>query len=267
MRNGVENTSVHHPASPVCDTQRPDPSARPSVQPSEASPITQPSSTSVPESITRAQPLAHEVGLLSLANATDPKYLGPSSGVPFARLIYASAPQSQGLPLSQENHYHTSNTQATSFPHNIEVIDLPPLAECQQYVDAFFEVALFLPFLIYDDVFVLLDDVYTFTKSRAWSHHMPITIAFAQVFLVLSLGARLLEKKLKSNFNSSGLFESGMRYVSQVKPHDSVEGIQVLLLVALDSLYNPDGLNAWHLLHTIISSCLDLGLQRQVNSK
>lgn len=50
--------------------------------------------------ITRDQPLAHEVGLLSLSNASDPKYLGPSSGVPFARLIYESVPQLQGLPLS-----------------------------------------------------------------------------------------------------------------------------------------------------------------------
>lgn len=42
--------------------------------------------------ITRDQPLAHEVGLLSLSNASDPKYLGPSSGVPFARLIYELVP-------------------------------------------------------------------------------------------------------------------------------------------------------------------------------
>ncbi|KAJ0344468.1 hypothetical protein KNSL1_009333 [Colletotrichum chrysophilum] len=44
-----------------------------------------------------SEPLAHEVGMLSLANSKESKYLGPSSGVPFARLIFSAIPQSQGF--------------------------------------------------------------------------------------------------------------------------------------------------------------------------
>ncbi|KAH0437816.1 hypothetical protein CcaCcLH18_03712 [Colletotrichum camelliae] len=47
-----------------------------------------------------SEPLAHEVGMLSLANSKESKYLGPSSGVPFARLIFSAIPQSQGLSVS-----------------------------------------------------------------------------------------------------------------------------------------------------------------------
>ncbi|KAI8288018.1 D-alanine--D-alanine ligase [Colletotrichum sp. SAR 10_98] len=49
-----------------------------------------------------SEPLAHEVGMLSLANSKESKYLGPSSGVPFARLIFSAIPQSQGLSIKQE---------------------------------------------------------------------------------------------------------------------------------------------------------------------
>lgn len=42
----------------------------------ENSPMTQSSNVSAPTSITRDQPLAHEVGLLTLANSSDPTYLG-----------------------------------------------------------------------------------------------------------------------------------------------------------------------------------------------
>ncbi|KAJ5232405.1 hypothetical protein N7468_005361 [Penicillium chermesinum] len=235
-----ESTAVHRRTSPARVVERPDLSSQ-HVQVPESSPVTQSPPGSVPGSITRDQPIAHEVGLLSLANATDPKYLGPSSGVAFARLIYAGAPQSQGLPLSHIDTFNTSQAQRSLPPQPIEAVDLPPLAECQQYAEASFEAILFLPFLAYDDVFTLLDHVHAFNKTGSWSHDMPITIAFAQVFLVLSLGARLLETKLKSSFNSSPLLESGMR------------------------LYHPAGLNAWHLVHIIIASCLDLGLQRRVN--
>lgn len=266
MEVGADDSDVHDQPSPVRATEMQGASPHKNIQHPTESPTTQSPSVSVPGSITRDQPLAHEVGLLSLANATDPKYLGPSSGVAFARLIYASAPQSEGLPLSHTDQLHTSDTRTRILPQNIEAIDIPSLAECQQFVEAYFEVALFLPFLIHEDVFLLLEDVYAFNNTGSWGHNIPVEIVSAQIFLVLSLGARLLETRLKTPFNSSGLLASGMQYCNKVKLHDSVEGIQVLLLIALNSFYNPDGLNAWHLLHSIIASCLDLGLQRRDNS-
>ncbi|KAJ6012644.1 hypothetical protein N7522_002999 [Penicillium canescens] len=236
------------------------------THPIQGSPITTRSpSVSVPGSITRDHPLSHEVGLLSLANASDPKYLGPSSGVPFARLIYESAPQSQGLSLSQQNQHSLADDSAAFITQNTQPADLPAIAECQQYAEAYFEVAIFLPFLLHDDVFVLLDSVHNYAETGIWNQTMPVTLGLAQVFLLLSLGARQLETKLKADFNSNGLLASGMRYGTQIKLHDTVEGVQTLLLMTLNSFYNPAGLNSWFLLHTILASCLDLGLQRQSN--
>lgn len=144
---------------------------------------------------------------------------------------------------------------------------IPPIAECQQYAEAFFEVTLFLPFMLHDDVFVLIDHLHGFISTGTWGHRMPVTIAFSQAFLLLAIGARHLETKLKANFDSGKLYASGMQYANQITLYDSVEGVQTLLLITLDSFHNPKGLNAWFLLHTIIASCLDLGLQRRENCK
>ncbi|GCB25434.1 positive regulator of purine utilization [Aspergillus awamori] len=233
-------------------------------------------SSAVPSStqITHNQPLAHEVGLLSLASNTDPKYLGPSSGVSFAQLIYESAPQSQGLPLPllrsqgtrQELHAlpPTVTGQAlTSEVSSIPPIHLPSPTECQQYAEAYFESTCLYPFISHDRLYELLSQVRKFKETSTWNHPVPIRLAAAQLGLVLSLGARFLELRLGSEFDSRDLFVSAMTHCSQICLQDSVEGVQVLLLMVLHSFYSPEGLNAWYLLHTIIASCLDLGLQRR----
>jgi hypothetical protein len=224
---------------------------------------------SVSSRITRDQPLAHEVGLLSLSNTTDPKYLGPSSGVSFARLIYESAPQSQGLPLSfllEEQHgprpIAAGERQGTVL-NNVPPIDLPSLGDCQQFVEAYFDGTPFFPLISRDAVYSLLGDLQQFNETSTWASRLPIRLASAQLLLVLSLGARFLETRLGADYSSRDMFLAGMAHCSHVNLHDTIEGVQVLLLMVLHSFYNPDSLNAWYLLHTIIASCLDLGLQRR----
>ncbi|KAB8231324.1 transcription factor domain-containing protein [Aspergillus alliaceus] len=220
--------------------------------------------------ITRDQPLAHEVGLLSLTNASDPKYLGPSSGITFARLIYESVPQSQGLPLAyarQNQHEQGLNVPARSpVPSEVVQVDLPSMAECQQYAETYFAASTFYPFISQDVFYTLLGEVFRLNKTSTWESRLPVKLALAQVFLVLSLGARFLETKLAGDFGSRKLFTAGMGYGTQIQLHDSIEGVQILLLLVQHSFYSPEGLNAWYLLHTIIASCLDLGLQRRDNN-
>ena len=180
--------------------------------------------------------------------------------------MYESAPQSQGLSLQDWSQTFCSGDTENRGPGNAQPADLPQPAECHQYAEAYFEVAIFLPFMMRNEVFDLLDEVRAFQETGAWKSALPITLGFAQAFLLLSLGARLLETKFKTDFNSAGLLAAGMRYATQVQLYDSTEGIQVLLLMTLNSFYNPEGLNAWYILHTIIASCLDLGLQRSSHS-
>ncbi|KAJ9645024.1 hypothetical protein H2204_001486 [Knufia peltigerae] len=56
-----------------------------------------------------------------------------------------------------------------------------------------------------------------------------------------------------------------MLHVSFVSLHESLRGLQTLLLLTLSSLHSPRGLNAWFLKSTILAGCIDLGLQRKNN--
>ena len=89
--------------------------------------------TSISESrIGPEQPIAHDVGLLSLGNASsDPKYLGPSSGVSFARLLYAAAPQSQGLPASTSD---ASLYDQRALNEPVPCASLPTVSQMHRFV-------------------------------------------------------------------------------------------------------------------------------------
>jgi hypothetical protein len=198
--------------------------------------------------------------------------------VAFARLIYESAPQSQGLPLSfvQEQEPHLQPQSSGPAPHKAALeasaagfhpVPLPSSAECQQYAEAFFDATQFYPFISQDAFYVLLTQVEAFNKTSRWNGCVAIQLAATQLLLILSLGAQFLETRLGASYGSRDLFLAGMAYCSHLNLSGSVEGVQVLLLMVLHSFYNPEGLNAWYLLHTIIASCLDLGLQRRNSGK
>ena len=224
-------------------------------------------------SIGPTEPIAHEVGLLSLANATEPKYIGPSSGVTFARLIYAAAPQSQGLSAAlrvadncvQQNGTRNNPAQQASIPEQREMY---------YFIDAYFErIHPLFPFLDEADFYDLADRCAqnaSTRSSRAMSPdvehtqygQMPSAFDKAQLFLVLFLGAVLLEFKLTSNFTAESYLATAMEHVAKSQLHDSITGVQTLLLLTICSFYSPNGLNAWYLKSTIIASCIDLGLQR-----
>ncbi|EOD48220.1 Pyrimidine pathway regulatory protein 1 [Neofusicoccum parvum] len=137
------------------------------------------------------QPLAHEVGLLSLQAANSPKYLGPSSGVAFARLIFASAPHTQGL----------STAFSADLPQS-QLLDvpcassLPSIPEIHRFVAAYFDAFQHLyPFL--DELHV--DDIVE--KCSANPHSQPADACM--LFLVIAVGSRILESQLGADFASS----------------------------------------------------------------
>ncbi|KAI2464345.1 hypothetical protein F4781DRAFT_74248 [Annulohypoxylon bovei var. microspora] len=217
--------------------------------------------------------LAHEVGLLSLANSRESKYLGPSSCVPFARMIFSTIPQSQGLATS----WVTSG--AVNSQHAPQPQPFPPDwtsdVDLQHFVDAYFETHHPLhPFIDEDVVFDHLEILYT-KRSRALNpQQMPqlsdIESAIApiysvQIFLIIALGARILETRLSADFSSDRYLATAQARIGSLglSLHDSMEGLQIMLLLILSSFYFENGPNAWFLNSTIIASCLDLGFQRR----
>lgn len=200
------------------------------------------------------QPLAHDVGLLSLGNAgSDPKYLGPSSGVTFARLVFASALQSQGFPS------HLSTDAISSDTPEPQRVTLPSLAQMHRFADAYLETSVLHPFLPGE----IIEEVIERTYATNTPQHHDGSLDIAMLFLVAALGARSLERGLHVDLGSENFLASAMAKIALLQLHDSVQGVQILLLLVVVSLWFPRGLNAYFLTATIIASCLDLGLQRK----
>ncbi|CAM1511173.1 Fc.00g086860.m01.CDS01 [Cosmosporella sp. VM-42] len=240
----------------------------------ESTPSSTPNSTSPATStqIKPNEPLAHEVGLLSLANSKESKYLGPSSGVPFARLIFSAIPQSQGLaaywatPTASAECLNLSRPQPFSEDWTSEV-------DLQHFVDAYFETyGPLYPFLNEDVIHERLQTLFTKHSESSFSIHMPrlseveaslTPVHSVQIFLIIALGARTLEPRLSANFSSERYLATAMSRLDSLALHDSIEGLQIMLLLTLCSFIFVDGPNAWFLTSNIIASCLDLGFQRR----
>lgn len=224
-----------------------------------------------------SEPLAHEVGLLSLANATEPKYIGPSSGVSFARLIFAAIPQSQGLSTAYWNSPQPNGAESSTRAALKPALPLPPdwtpEVDLQHFIDAYFETWQPLcPFLNEDDIVGSLDVLFTRQAPATNSLQMPplrdIEAALSpfhavQLFLVVALGARILEARLSSEFESARYLATAMSRLDRLALHDSLEGLQTMLLLTLSGFCFEHGPNAWFLSQNIITTCLDLGFQRR----
>ncbi|KAL1643650.1 hypothetical protein SLS58_004665 [Diplodia intermedia] len=222
------------------------------VPPSPANASVIQTHTPVTPCIGPEQPLAHEVGLLSLQAANSPKYLGPSSGVAFARLIFASAPQTQGLSTRFSADLPQSHlSQVPSASH------LPSLPEIHRFVAAYFDQFQHLyPFL--DEVHV--DDL----VENCLVDPSPATDSdMCMLFLIIAIGSRALESQLGADFASASYLAASIKFLADIPLHESVQAVQILLLLVLSSFCFPGGSNAWFLTHTILASCLDLGLQRK----
>ncbi|KAH8665189.1 fungal-specific transcription factor domain-containing protein [Tricladium varicosporioides] len=208
--------------------------------------------------------LAHEIGLVSLSAGTDPKYIGPSSGYFFAKLVLACARQSQrNVPL-QELGQSAENRSARLFPQGTLSVPPTPLPESIDYTvkisEAYFEtIHLQYPFLHRPSHMKLIEHLYTESEPRP--------IAAFQVYMVLAIGATVLSRRLKISLSGDGFCASAMRYFDKFCIENSLKGLQSLLLLLMYTLNSSSmGLNVWYLNYQCIAALLDLGLQRDVRS-
>lgn len=217
------------------------------------------------------EPIAHEVGLISLVNSSEPKYLGPSSGISFAKLIYASSPQTQGLSNSAYKSPDNVGLRQSKTSKLVQrAVDLPSITDMLHFVDAYLRAYQPLyPFLDELKLETLVDNLCKLSMPSAVNkvsleRVSDVCNAYEelQLLCIFHLGAKLLEVRLSQDFASESYMLAALERQGKTNLHDSVAGVQVMLLLLLSSLHSPSGLNAWFLKSTLIASCVDLGLQR-----
>lgn len=205
--------------------------------------------------------IAHEIGLIPLSAGVN-KYVGPSSGFSFAKLLFARADQASGSPGASQsniNHESPSTTKSRSmFMIGPAAIPLP-LDQAMQLSEIYFEyVHAQYPFLHEPSHYALVKDVYGDSERSSRS-------AWFQVTMVLAISAVILSRRLRIPFTGEGLCATAMEHVGEIDYQNSIQGVQCLLLVAVFTLHSPFlGINPWYLNYQCLAAVLDLGLQRDI---
>ncbi len=204
--------------------------------------------------------LSHEIGLVSVTAGQDLRYVGPSSGYSFAKLVLSSARRRQQNGDTRAQSFQpTSLLDKTSF--QIPPAKMPPSSEqCIQLSAAYWENVHFqYPFLHQPTHMRLIQHMYDTAA--------PIPVAAFQVCMVLAISATILARRLKVPLSAEGYYVAAMSYIDQIQIEGSLEGLQCLLLLQMYALNNASmGLNVWYLNYQCIASVLDLGLQRDVRA-
>ena len=93
----------------------------------------------------------------------------------------------------------------------------------------------------------------------------PITIftAVFHVFMVFSLAATILTRKKNFDHSPTRFHRMAMSTARETFSNISISSLQAVLLLAVQSLIEPAGVNIWTLTHLAMSHCIDLGLHRE----
>lgn len=206
---------------------------------------------------------AHQIGLISLGNSQDPRYIGPSSGYFLARVLLASAAKTKdGFNPSD---YVGGGEPKLPFP--CELIEsmqgplpMPSKASAEYLCAIYFE-------LIHVQYPILHEPTFTGMLDQMYSPTGPDPIVAFQVFMVLAIGASIGSRRSRPGILGDSYGISAMRYFDQINVENSLKGLQCLLLLSIYAMHNPSArINIWHLNYQCIAALLDLGLQRSINT-
>ncbi|KAI0521553.1 fungal-specific transcription factor domain-containing protein [Xylaria bambusicola] len=202
--------------------------------------------------------LSHEVGLVSLGANRDPRYIGPSSGYVFCKLMLAAssragkmarpansltpsvAPYLRELVIETQGPISITQDQATNL--------------CQTYFDI---IHVQYPFLHYP----------TFLQSlrRFFECDSPDHIAGFQTYMVLAISATIVSRLQKIPLSGERYYMTALQYFEKIQVESSIQGLQCILLLLIFAMQSSTvRLDVWCLNYQCIASVLDLGLQRAV---
>ncbi|KAG4433307.1 hypothetical protein IFR05_011204 [Cadophora sp. M221] len=216
---------------------------------------------SIPSAAENPQPerLAHEIGLVSVTAGQDLRYVGPSSGYSFAKLLFASIGRRN---TSRRQNGHAQATSAlTSEAFQVGPASLPSSFEnAVQLSQAYWDI-------VHCQYPILHQPTHVKLVSHVFATDTPSPVAAFQVFMVLAISTTILSRRLKLPLSAEGYCVAAMGYFDKIPIEGSLEGLQCLLLLQIYGMNNPSlGLNLWYLNYQCIASVLDLGLQRDVKA-
>ncbi|KAL2069801.1 hypothetical protein VTL71DRAFT_14480 [Oculimacula yallundae] len=203
--------------------------------------------------------LAHEIGLVSVTAGQDLRYIGPSSGYSFTKLLFASI----GRRSATQRQSGVNRAPSALAGETFRVNPAPLPASLENAVQ--------LSQAYWDNIHCQYPFLHQPTHRKLMSHVFstdnPSPVAAFQVYMVLAVSTTILSRWLKLPLSAEGYCATAMSHFDKITIEGSLEGLQCLLLLQIYGMYNPSmGLNLWYLNYQCIACVLDLGLQRNVKA-
>ena len=221
----------------------------------------QPAQAFLPPAADTTQPerLAHEIGLLSVTAGQDLRYVGPSSGYSFAKLLFASI----GRRHTNRRQHGYAQVKPTLASEAFQVVPAPlpsTLENAVQLSQAYWDI-------VHCQYPILHQPTHSKILGHVFSTDSPSPVAAFQIFMVLAISTTILSRRLKLPLSAEGYCVAAMNHFDKIPIEGSLEGLQCLLLLQMYGMHNPSmGLNLFYLNYQCIASVLDLGLQRDVRA-
>ncbi|KAL4794280.1 fungal-specific transcription factor domain-containing protein [Aspergillus venezuelensis] len=175
----------------------------------------------------------------------------PQLAYDIVSMIRAAAAVENSHPY-HSRHPSRLETDAERLP-----IRIPITPATQPYLDTYFEqIHYALPFL---NEGAILNE---FRKALSTSGSRPCQSP--RLLVVLALGARLSSLTDQvTNYHSVGLYLMAMESLSMSNPApESLEMVQLLLLLTLYSMFTTSGGSTWHFIGLTLQTCVKLGLHQ-----
>lgn len=208
--------------------------------------------------------LAHQIGLVSLPNGDDPRYIGPSSGHFFTQLVCTASALTRSVNSTRLNRGNATLQRDNALTQKLLRDIQTPLPSSKdltaELTQTYFKtIHQHLPLLHEPTHMRLIEEVYASNE--------PDPIAAFQVYMVLAISSIMLSRRDRVALPSEGWAAMAVSFFEKNPIESSTRGLQCLLLLHVWGMHSPaTKLNIWYLNYQCIAMVVDLGLQRDVKS-
>jgi hypothetical protein len=210
------------------------------------------------------QDLVKRVTNVPVEPSTQPRFLGPSSGITLAKLVMAAVRVDDlpsGLFSDQRGPYNPSLTAQES------KASLPPRPAADHLVDVYFQHRTpHLPIVDRQQVEEALESAYSWSGD----HRPPgraVEHAIFTTYMILAIALCDLPNPVNPSSRgrpsqSEGCFLSAVAWIENIITYSKsdIETLRSILLLAQYIALNPSRGSLWHLTGTALRLCIDIGL-------
>ncbi|RPA78562.1 hypothetical protein BJ508DRAFT_155543 [Ascobolus immersus RN42] len=201
--------------------------------------------------------LVSTIGFVSMKGTSQPSYLGQSSGLSFARLMFATVKLSEKASVFGKDIIADQlTTSACASP-----LPLPTRSEAKALVDIYFQQAnpqtpiLFRPG--YDKFF---NAMYERVERSGPSAARPIEIYFLHMVCGIACAMSSQSEGLPERHHATAIKHIDSLFSSTNNRQDGLKG---LLLLALYSFMRPTAPGVWYIVGACVRLAVDLGLHQE----